>query len=265
MADNNQSDYSQLGNLSGLQNINPQALAGLAGLQGLPNYAGIGYGMGGPATIASDPTSGGGGGGKGKGKTPGGSSSGTTGDPQQPQQQADALTMGLGMFFQQYLAPMIQAQSQANMGLIGNWGNAMQQALKNPLPPGVAQTIGANVPQEQMLMGMLNQAQMQQAGAPYQTLISQIGGQSSAMQALMDAFTKAATYQELGAGSPVQLGNLLSGILGGSNTLAGGLAQLLGGSSNIATGLTPSNSAISAALAQQNAASGYTNPNQPSR
>lgn len=178
----------------------------------------------------------------------------------------DALTMGLGMFFQQYLAPMLAQTSQTNNNLISQWGSAMNNALQQPMPQGVRQTMAAFVPQQEQMLGMMNQAGLQQAAGtiPFQQLMQGLTSQTTATQALQDAFMKAATYQELGAGSPTSLAGLLTGALGGSGTLGGGLAQLLSGGGGGA--LLPSNPAVNAALtgataANQTASQGYTNPN----
>lgn len=108
------------------------------------------------------------------------------------QQTNDALTMGMGMFFQQYLAPMMQQMNQANNTAIQGYGTAMNQALKNPLPPGVAQIMSAQLPQQQGLMSMLNAAGAQQAAGagPFQQFIQGVGGEASKYQSLIDAVTK---------------------------------------------------------------------------
>jgi len=117
----------------------------------------------------------------------------------------DALTMGLGMFFNQYLAPLMQQQQQANSALIGQYGKAMDKATSHPLPPGVADILNATTPQSQGMMQMMNQAGAQQAlgMAPFEQLMQQIGGQVNAQQALQDAYTKWASNVALyGGGSP---------------------------------------------------------------
>lgn len=184
----------------------------------------------------------------------------------QPSNVDDALTMGLGMFFQQYLAPMMAMQSQVNNNLIGQWGGAMQNALKQPMPEGVKQVLQASYPQQAQLLSMENQAGLQQAAGAgnFQQLMQELGGQTSATQALQDAFQKAATYQELGAGSPASLATVLQGALGGNSTLAGALASLLGTGGGVG-GLLPNNPAVASALntaatANQAAGAGYTPP-----
>lgn len=153
----------------------------------------------------------------------------------------DALTMGLGMFFKQYLAPLLQQQSQTNNALIGQYGTAMNQALSHQLPPGIKEIMSASVPQQQGLMEMMNQAGVQQAAGagPYEQFIQGVGGQSSAMQALADAFTKMATASSIYGGQAGPLSSALTQALGGPNTLGGLLAGVVGGAGGGAGGLSP--------------------------
>ncbi len=155
----------------------------------------------------------------------------TTATPASPD---DAITMGLGMFFNQYLAPMLAQQNSTNQGLISQYGSMMNQAMDQSLPPGIKSIMSTLLPQQMQLMTALNQSTENTTAntIPFTNLMNQLSQSTSAQQALTDAFTKAATYQELGAGSPVALSSLLTNILGGSNTLAGGLASLLGGATN---------------------------------
>jgi hypothetical protein len=168
--------------------------------------------------------------------------------------------MGLGMFFKQYLAPLLASQSQQNSSLIQAYGNTMNQMMNQAgqaggLPPGIAQILKTTTPQNQMVDQMLNQSAQQQAlGAiPYQQFIQGVGGQSSAMQALTDAFLKAATAQEINV-NPTSLGGVLGQILG-SNTTAGGLASILSQGSTL-----PGLSLPGAAGANSVAGAGYTPP-----
>lgn len=169
----------------------------------------------------------------------------------------NALTQGLGMFYSQYLAPLMAQQNKQNQGETAAWGQAMNQALQNPLPAGMKSQLQAS---DQQLMGDMQlqdkAASAQALGAPYfQQLMGNLQASTAAQQALADAFTKAVTYYELGVGSPTNLSNLLQGQLSG--TSAGALASLLGSGSttNPSTGQTPTTSPTPAINPTSNPAS----------
>lgn len=169
----------------------------------------------------------------------------------------DALTMGLGMFFKQYMAPLMQMQNQQNTSAIKQYGDTMNQALQNPLPDGVKQIMQANLPQQQQLMQMLNQASAGTAASaiPYANITQGLGQETSALQAMLEGFTKAATASELGLANPSALQNIASGVLG-SNSVGGILAQALGGGG--ATGLPGLASPAVAQAAGQTGTTGQT-------
>jgi hypothetical protein len=150
----------------------------------------------------------------------------------------DALTMGLGMFFKQYLAPLMQQQQQANSALIGQYGTAMNQAMNNPLPPGIKGILSATTPQTQGTMQMLNQAGEQQAlgAAPFEQFMQQIGQQSAAQQALTDMFSKWAGSVALYGGAAPQAGAALAQQFP-SGSLGANLSQVIASMSS--GGLTP--------------------------
>lgn len=191
----------------------------------------------------------------------------------------DAVTMGLGMFFQQYLAPLLQQQSQTNNALIGQYGTAMNQAMSHALPPGVKDILSASTPQTQGLLQMMNKAGEQQAAGagPYQQLVQGLGQESSAQQALYDAFTKWANNVALYGGTTGPLSSALTQQLGGPGTLGGQLAGVIGQAGSgqgLIPGMGSSTGAVAGLPAAQqptqqqptaatNATSGQTQTGQP--
>lgn len=149
-------------------------------------------------------------------------------------QLPDALTAGLGMFFSQYLAPMMGQISAQNNTMISDWGNAMNQALAQPLPAGVKAVMQPWVGANQQMLGMINQAGAQQAAStiPFTQFLNTVGNQTTAMQAMTEAFTKAATEQELGISNPTALQTAISQA-GGLPQGLGALVQMLGNTSSL--------------------------------
>lgn len=169
-------------------------------------------GMGGPTTFGqavgqAGKTVGIGGG----GKKPADPAAATPPQPtatKQPTAQApdDVFTAGLGMFFSQYLAPMMQQISQRNNSMINQWGDTMNQLLQQPLPAGVAAIMKPWVAQNAQTLGMINQAGAEQlyGQGNFNTLMNQLGQESSAQQALATALPTAAANQMLGGGGGAQ-------------------------------------------------------------
>lgn len=172
---------------------------------------------------------GGGGGGKKKPAAPAQASSTTDTVPQPANTPTDdALTMGIGMFFQNYLAPLMAKQNAANAQLTNQWGAAMNQALQNPMPAGVKQTLQAQLPQDMFLQNLANQSGYQQAAGyiPFQQMIQGLGAETSASQASQEAYTHAVTEALLNQGAPQAVVNAVAPYLaGGASGLAGQLLQ----------------------------------------
>jgi len=98
----------------------------------------------------------------------------TTNTNTQQNNPGDALTMGLGMFAQQYLMPLMNQMNAQNNQLNQAWGADMQNALKQPLPPGVKEIMSATAPTEQLLSGLQNRSGMQMAAtAPWLNAFNQ--------------------------------------------------------------------------------------------
>src|SRR5215467_45612 len=153
-----------------------------------------------------------------------------TGDPPPTQQSApDAFTAGLGMFFAQYLAPMMNQINAQNQGLISQYGNAMNQALANPLPAGVAATMKPFLAQNEQLLALANNAGAQQVGweIPFQNMVNQIGSYSQALQTANQILPQAAASQALASGNTQAIGQMLAN-MGLANTPYGaGILSLL--------------------------------------
>lgn len=165
---------------------------------------------------------------------------------QQPANVNDVLNMGLGMFMNQYMAPYMQALSQQNNQTISNWGNVMGQMNTQALPPNVRQLINATYPMQGQLLSMMNQSQANQVAnvAPFNQFLTQLGGETSGIQALQQAFAHAATASDLNLGNQTALGTALQQVLqqyGGANSQGSILAALLAGagSSTGVPGLPP--------------------------
>jgi len=165
----------------------------------------------------------------------------------------DAITMGIGMFFQQYLAPMLQQVNQQNQQLEAGAQNMMKQDVNMPLPPGIANIVKGFNPQINQLLGMQNTAGLQAAlgTIPFQQLMQGVGGETSALQALQQALQHAATYQALSTGGS-NIGSVL-GSLFPPGSVGAGVAGLLpsGTSTGVGTpaipGISPSQIANPAA------------------
>lgn len=122
--------------------------------------------------------------------------------PGGPQTPNDVLTMGMNLFMNQYMQPLMAKMNAANMQGVQQYAGAMNQALQGPLPPGVAQFAKAMAPQMEGNMAMLNQANAAQAaGAPmFNAFMSGVGGEAQNLQQLIDIYTKlssAADVQQL--------------------------------------------------------------------
>ena len=126
--------------------------------------------------------------------SPPGSGGGTTND---------AMQMGLQMFFQQFMAPMLKNISDSNNTLINQYGNALQKSMAGPLPPGEKELLQAQTAQTQQDLTMQNQAgAMMAAGAgPFQELISGLGAETSAAQALPASLLHAITLGQTNLGN----------------------------------------------------------------
>lgn len=198
-----------------------QLASGGKGLSDVIANAGKSKGSGGGGTSTTDTTI----------PPPAGSTTGTTSPAD------NALMMGIGMFFQNYLAPLLAQQNASNQTLTNQAQSAMTQALGNPMPAGVKQTLEAQQPQDLLLQRLANQAGYQQAMGtiPFQQTMQAIGGETSGMGALTDAFTKWANNIALYGGTTGPLSSALQQAVGGPNTLAGQLAGVVGQSG---TGLT---------------------------
>ena len=152
-----------------------------------------------------------------------------TGDPPQQQQSApDAFTAGLGMFFSQYLAPMMQQINSQNQGLISQYGNAMNQALQQPLPAGVASVVKPYLAQNEQLMTLANNAGASQLTnmIPFQSMINALGTYGQGQQALASALPTAAANQLLAGGNTQGLGQMFAN-MGLANTPEGAAALSL--------------------------------------
>ena len=145
-----------------------------------------------------------------------------------PANPDDVFKAGLGMFFSQYLAPMMQQISNQNNSLIGQYGNMMNEALKGPLPAGVASTMKAFEAQNMQLDESMNNAAMLKAGTtiPFTLLLNQLGQSSQAQQTLAQALQSAAAQQLLGTGNTQGLAQMIAN-MGGNTTMEGVIANAL--------------------------------------
>jgi len=154
-----------------------------------------------------------------------------------PPSPNDALTMGLQMFFSQYLAPQIAQINQANQSAMGSINANMQNALSQNLPPGVKQAVEGYTPIIAGLTNQLNNAAGQAAlqMGPFTAMLQGLGANTAALQGLEGAIPKAAATQMFGAGTGGQLGTLYGNLIG-QDSLFGMLAPMLLGT-NAGTGL----------------------------
>jgi len=141
-----------------------------------------------------------------------------------PTQQSpdDVFTAGLGMFFSQYLAPMMSQINNQNQGLISQYGNAMNNALSQQLPAGVASVMKPYLAQNEQLMALANNAGAQQLTnqIPFQNLVNALGSQGQGLQALATALPTAAADQALGSGNPQAVAQMFAQ-MGLANTPVG--------------------------------------------
>jgi hypothetical protein len=124
----------------------------------------------------------------------------------------DVLTAGLGMFFSQYLAPMMSQINSQNNQLIGQWGNTMNQALNQPLPPGIKAIMQPWVGQNQQMLGMINTSAADQVlgQIPFNTLMNSLQMAGQGEQAIAAGLPTAAADQLLAQGSSSGLASLVN-------------------------------------------------------
>jgi hypothetical protein len=150
------------------------------------------------------------------------------------------MTMGLGMFFQQYMAPQMQMMAQANQGLLNQGQQNVQQALNAPgVTPQMKAALGPIAAMTNQLGNQMNTAGFNATAnaIPFQQLMQGMSGQTSAYQAMTEMFNKAATEYLLGSGSPGALQSVIAGALP-PGSQAAGLLQAIGSGSGSVPGVT---------------------------
>jgi hypothetical protein len=150
-------------------------------------------------------------------------------------QPPDAVTAGLGMFFQQYLAPMLSQLGAQQNTAINAYGNLANQAANLPgVSPSQKASIESQTAQDQMNLQGLNEAAANQSvyGPLYAQVMNQLGNQNQAMQQLLGwlntqgmlSMSPQALQQlwgrEMQGGNPV-LGGLLNAIATGGSVVPG--------------------------------------------
>jgi hypothetical protein len=150
----------------------------------------------------------------------------------QPPAPDDVLTSGLGMFFSQYLAPMMQQINSQNNSMINQWGDTMNTLLQQPLPAGVKAIMQPWVAQNAQTLGMINSAAANQVAGqiPFNTLMNELGQQAQGQQAVAAAIPTAAANAAIGGTGSLQgLQNYLNSIGEGglAQVFSGGLLQQL--------------------------------------
>src|SRR5215471_154927 len=150
---------------------------------------------------------------------------------QQPTQPSadDVFTAGLGMFFSQYLAPMMQQINSQNTGLINQWGDTMNKELAQPLPAGVAAIMKPWMAQNAQTMQLMNNAAAMQTAwqVPYNTMMNQVGKEGEGLQAMAQAIPQAAAAQMIANQNPQAMAQMYAN-MGLANTPMGaaGIAML---------------------------------------
>jgi hypothetical protein len=173
----------------------------------------------------------GGGGGGGKKKAPAATDPPPPTGQVQPTQQSpdDVFTAGLGMFFSQYLAPMMSQINAQNQGLIGQYGQAMNSALSQQLPAGVASVMKPYLAQNEQLMALANNAGASQLTdqIPFQNMLNAIGSEGQGLQAAASALPAAAASQALSSGNSQAVGQMLANMGLGNSPVGAGILSLL--------------------------------------
>lgn len=122
----------------------------------------------------------------------------------------DALSMGLMMFFQNYMAPLMKQINDSNQQLIGQYGSAMQGAQNVPMPAGMKQFFANESAGTAQNLALQNQAGAAQAAGtiPFQYLLQGLGQETAAQQLAAQALPHAAALQELNLGQGSALASL---------------------------------------------------------